>query len=249
MSAPQDNPVTDGAGHNRNDLLCTSWPDLQQWLRTKEGPEPIVECVICRRELIVWGLNAPRPDTPKDSQEELSVFACGHLIGKKCGFVMEKYLESWFELKCPICNQCCKWSCGHEVERPLRNFWTIRSKAHQESHVSLNIIRLRQRLAPKCSLCMLRTLQDPNDNIPFPALYKVEYEDLSPDRRVLSRNLLQDWILQQTLVVYKDYYAWVQELLHLALVSLDFYDWKPGFLGWMKLSREDIWEDDYEEEE
>lgn len=195
----------------------------------------MVQCVICKEsELIVWGLNPPRPDVP---QETLAIYPCGHLIGAKCGLRAAQASGRCLESRCwcPLCNAVCKWSCGHHVFNGSQ-FRRMTSETEQDQYVGRNMIPPGQWLTPKCPECTFRALRehpDPGDKIP--ALDADEYWRLSLHNRVHSRSVLEDQMLEQKEMhaAYWDW-AWGADFMSWVMEDLDHYVWTQDFLDWME---------------
>ncbi|KAK0642186.1 hypothetical protein B0T16DRAFT_462188 [Cercophora newfieldiana] len=81
----------------------TVWANIEKYIQTPRGPQPIVTCAICRNELIIPGLQEENGE-----REAMRKLPCGHVLGKDCA-------EQWIETRitdhslddntpqCPFC--------------------------------------------------------------------------------------------------------------------------------------------------
>lgn len=84
-----------------------SWPRIEEWLKKRRGPKPVVRCFACRDELVIPGLQ-----TDDGRREPHCILACGHVVGDVClGVWIEKATAGrggYTKAKCPYC--------GDEIE-------------------------------------------------------------------------------------------------------------------------------------
>ncbi|KAK4148857.1 hypothetical protein C8A00DRAFT_38559 [Chaetomidium leptoderma] len=89
------------------------FPNIIHYLRTREGPKPVVHCSICRTSKIsIQGIHEPNRDAipgEGDEYEELEALWCGHVFGEDC---LNRWLEHSFQSipvgkypRCPLCRE------------------------------------------------------------------------------------------------------------------------------------------------
>jgi len=81
----------------------TVWANIERYLRTRNGPKPLVTCGICQNELVVPGLQGD--DGEREAMRKLP---CGHVLGSDC---TDRWIETRLNdhslddnvAKCPFC--------------------------------------------------------------------------------------------------------------------------------------------------
>ena len=96
---PAPKPVTEPP----EPLEETVWANIERYLRTRNGPKPLVTCAICQNELVVPGLQ--ENDGEREAMRKLP---CGHVLGSDC---TDRWIETRLNdhslddnvAKCPFC--------------------------------------------------------------------------------------------------------------------------------------------------
>ncbi|GAB1318373.1 hypothetical protein MFIFM68171_08583 [Madurella fahalii] len=80
-----------GSGNSENNMNSETnfWPIISDWLRTRQGPKPVVNCTICTRKLVIPDLQDPEEEEdeeehPADNWEDHVILGCGHVHGDDC---------------------------------------------------------------------------------------------------------------------------------------------------------------------
>lgn len=76
-----------------------SWPRILEWLRSRTGPRPVVNCVWCAEEVVISEDNLQ----PENGEREPSLqLPCSHIVGERC-FRNSLELYGVRVDRCPYC--------------------------------------------------------------------------------------------------------------------------------------------------
>lgn len=76
-----------------------SWPRIIEWMRSRTGPRPVVNCVWCAEEVVISEGNLQ----PENGEREPSLqLPCSHIVGERC-FRNSLELYGVRVDKCPFC--------------------------------------------------------------------------------------------------------------------------------------------------
>lgn len=114
------------------------WPNISNWLRTREGPKPVVNCIICGRKLTIPDLQDLEDDDDEDhwadNWEDHVILGCGHVHGDDCmrTWVLECLLRN-DDLDGPGCPMCRERIYAGRAEVEAARYRAFFALNHEES--------------------------------------------------------------------------------------------------------------------